>query len=188
MNLNVPVDALTLKATLVAAGYTVADPPAPAQPPVVNPLKVVFAQNGKTPLLPQDYSYAATITRDFPGGNGNANCIKVVASTWGGFQPSNNNGEVTDFSQCNTITVDVFGAKGTQYSVQFLKGGDLPIVGVKGNHFTKTKDGWETFTWPALQLMTDNGVDVRSSIYKGAIESQNNVSSTTFYVDNWGGI
>jgi hypothetical protein len=161
--------------------------PPPVQPPATNVLKVVFAQNGKTPLLPQDYSYSAVITRDFPGGNGNANCIKVVASTWGGLQPSNDNGKVTDFSQCDTVTVDVFGAVGTQYSIQFLKGGDLPIAGTKGNHFTKMKSGWETFTWPALQLMSDNGVDVRASIYKGAIESQNNVPSITFFVDNWGG-
>jgi hypothetical protein len=186
--LNVPVDAAVLAATLTAAGYIVAAPLPPPPPSGAPTLKVVFAQNGETPLLPQDYSYTATITRDFPGGHGNANCIKVVAGTWGGFQPSNDNGKVTDFSLCNIITVDVFAPKGWQGSVQFLKGGDLPIAGVKGNHFTKLVDGWETFTWPALQLMSDNGVDVRKTIYKGAVESQNNVPTTTYYVDNWGGI
>lgn len=190
--LNVPVDSAMLVAVLTKAGYVVTAPvPAPPPPPAGPPaLKVVIAQNGKTPLWLQDYSYSAMITRDFAGGNGNPNCIKVVAGTWGGFQPSNDNGKVTDFSACNTITVDVFAPKGWQGSVQFLKGNDQPIAGVKGNHFTKMKDGWETFTWPALQLMTDaaTGVDVRSIIYKGAVESQNNVASTTFYVDNWGGI
>lgn len=176
-------------ANLAAGGTITIAGPAPVPPPNPSPgLKVVFAQNGLTPTLPQDYSYSATITRSFPGGHGNVNCIKVVASTWGGFQPSNDNGKVTDFSACETITVDVYGAKGTQYSIQFLKGGDLSIAGVKGNHFTKLVDGWETFTWPALQLMSDNGVDVRASIYKGAVESQNNIPTTTFYVDNWGGL
>ncbi len=180
-----PADVLNLAA---GGSITITGPtPPPPPPPPSNALKVMFAQNGATPLLPLDHSYNATITRDFPGGNGNAKSIQVVAGTWGGFQPSNDNGQVTDFSACNTITVDVFGPKGSQYSVQFLKGGDLPIVGTKGNHFTKLVDGWETFTWPALQLMSDNGVDVRKIIYKGAVESQNNVPSCTFRVDNWGG-
>lgn len=165
--------------------------PPPPPPPVGSApvLKVVIAQNGKTPWT-QDYSYGnAVITHDFPGGNGNANCIKCVVGVWGGFQPSNNNGQATDFSMCDTITVDVSGPKGSQYSVQFLRFGDLPIVGPTGNHFTKTKDGWETFTFPALLLMTDKVLgDVRKLIYKGAVESQNNQPSTTYYVDNWGGV
>ena len=159
----------------------------PIVPPASGPLKVVIAKNGLTPLWPQDYSYAAVITRSFPGGNGNANCIKVVASTWGAFQPSNNNGVATDFSGCSIITVDVSAPQGSQFSIEFLRGGDLPIVGPTGNHFTKTKDGWETFTWPALQLMTDSSLgDVRKAIYKGAVQSQNNVPSFTYMVDNWG--
>lgn len=182
--------------TALSAGQlvTIGNPPPVVVPP--NPgtpaaLKVVFAQNGATPLLPQDYSYSAVITRapNSPPGNGNAHSIQVVAEEWGGFQPSNDNGKVTDFSQCATITVDVSAPAGSQFSIQFLRGGDLPIVGVSGNHFTKSKDGWETFQFPALKLMTDQTLgDVRASIYKGAIESQNAVASTTYLVDNWGGL
>lgn len=176
-------------AKIIAASNPPAPPP-PSPPPTSAPvLKVVFAQNGKTPLLPREYSYQAVVTRDFAGGHGNPNCIEVVAGLWGGFQPSNDNGQVTDFSACDTITVDVSAPKGWQGSVQFLRGGDLPIAGITGNHFTKTKDGWETFTWPALKLMTDATLgDVRKTIYKGAVESQNNQPTTTYFVDNWGGI
>lgn len=191
MTLNVILTPAELTALQAGQLVTIGTPPPPPPPPPPTPkaLKVVFAQNGATPLLPDDYSYQAVITRNSPGGNGNANCIKVVAALWGGFQPSNDNGKVTDFSQCETITVDVNAPKGSQFSVQFLRGGDLPIAGVKGNHFTKLVDGWETFTWPASQLMTDAVLgDVRDSIYKGAVESQNNQPSTTYEVDNWGGL
>lgn len=181
-------------AALAAAVAKLLAPPAVTPPVVVPPagtapvLKVVIAQNGHSPW-PQDYSYSAVITKDYPGGNGNAKCIQVVAGLWGGYQPSNNNGIVTDFSQCSRITVDVSAPKGWQGSVQFLRGGDLPIAGTKNNHFTKTKDGWETLTFSKADVMTDNVLgDVSSIIYKGAVESQNNQASSTYMVDNWGGI
>lgn len=185
-------------ATLVAAGYTVTPPAVtPPVPPsgTAPKLLVVLAQNGATPNLPQDYSYEATDVRSDKtiGGNGNPMCIKVTTTgPWGGFQPSCNNGATLDFSSCTTLIADVSAAAGQQFSMQFLMGGDLPIVDANGDQvfalFTKTKAGYERFTVPALQLMTDaKKGDVRKSIYKGAVQSKS-TTDIVYAVDNWGGL
>lgn len=186
MTISIAVDPAVLVAALVAAGYTVTA----AAPAPTNALKVVIAQNGTTPNWQQDYSYAASDVRNATGGNGNQYCIEVTTkAAWGGFQPSNLNGKVTDFSQCTTLTVDVNAPKGESFSMQFLRGGDVNIAGTKNNHFTKTRDGWETFTFAKGDLMTDTVLgDVSAQIYKGAIESQNPQTVIVFGVDNWGGL
>jgi hypothetical protein len=176
-----------LTLTLTPPAPAVVTPPAPTAPV----LKVVCAQNGQlNPTWTQDYSYSAVATHPWTAqaGNGNLACIKVATTgPWGGFQPSNAPGGSTNFSACSTLTVDVWGPKGNSYSMQFLRAGDMPI-NAPGFLFTKTVDGWERFSCPKSQLMTDAKLgDVSGAIYKGAVQSK--LSGTeTFYVDNWGGL
>lgn len=178
-------------AAVAAAVAHLAPPPVVVPPAGAAPvLKVVMAQNGATPNLPQDYSYGATAVKNFPGGNGNPFCIEVTTTkSWGGYQPSCDNGVSLDFSQCTIITCDVSAPKGTPFSIQFLRGGDLPIEGVGGNHFTKTFDGWETIRYPKAQLMTDTALgDVSAAIFKGAVQCHEAATGIVFKVDNWGGV
>lgn len=176
---------------------------APAPPPVVVPptstapvLKVVMAQNGQTPLLPQDYSYAASDAHGdtLDGGDGNAACIKVtVTAPWGGFQPSNDNLHDCNFTGCGAVVVSIKStAVGIPYSMQFLQHGDLPIPG-SGVAFKSTKAGaWERFSFDPALLFTDrsnigNPVDVRAKVYKGAVQFKTG-GTGVFYIDNWGGV
>jgi len=204
-----PATAAQVAAALAATPSFVAAVAAALSTPVVTPpvttppvsgtapvLKVVFAQNGQTPLLPTEYDYSATDAHadTVDGGDGNPACIKVtVTGPWGGFQPSNLNNAVTDFSACSTLVVSVKSpAAGLPYSMQFLMGGDLPITDAAGNqtsfNFTSTKANvWERFSCAKALLMTDaKAGDVSAKIYKGAIQSHSGTTGT-FLLDNWGG-
>lgn len=175
-------------------------PPVVVPPPVVTGtapvLKMVMAQNGVTPNLPQDYSYVATDLHNdaVDGGDGNPMCIKVtVTAPWGGFQPSSNNGASLDFSKCSQLVVSIKSpAAGIPYSMQFLKAGDQPIPG-SGVAFTSTKANvWERFSFNKALLMTDHSnptatVDVSNAIYKGAVQMKSGQPGG-FLIDNWGGI
>jgi hypothetical protein len=153
-------------------------------------LLTVMAQNGATPNLLQDYSYNATDKHNVAGA-GNGNPMGIVVTTtgpWGGFQPSSNNGESLSFASSSTITVDVSAPAGHSYSMQFLMAGDKPI-NAPGYTFTKTKDGYETFSCPKAQVMTDQTLgDVSATIYKGAIQSKQGAAGDVYSIDNWGGI
>lgn len=194
---NVPVDPVVLAAVLSVAGYNVTAP----SPTVLRPagyvapkLLTVMCQNGATPLLPQDYSYDATDAHNdlVDGGRGNAACIKVtLTGPWGGFQPSCLNGQSLNFSSSTRIVVSVDAPKGTQFSMGFLRAGDVAIKTAKDTLFTKTVDGWEDFSFAKGDLMTDVTLgDVSATIYKGAVQAK--VATVppafSFLVDNWGGL
>lgn len=197
---NISVDPAVLVAALVAAGYTVTTPP--VSPPIVPPvgyvapmLKTVMCQNGQTPLLPQDYSYNATDAHAdvIDGGRGNAACVKVMQTgAWGGFQPSCLNGQSLNFQSSTHIMASINAPKGSQFSMQFLRAGDVAIKCAHDTLFTKTVDGWEDVTFLKSDLMTDIALgDVSATIYKGAIQSKLGVIPAAgfhFLVDNWGGI
>lgn len=188
------IDMIALAAAVAAILTPPVTPPAPPPPGVA--LKVVMAQNGQTPLLPKDYSYAATDAHGdtLDGGDGNPACIKVtVTGAWGGFQPSNDNLHDLDFTGCAAVVVSIKStAVGVPYSMQFLQHGDLPIPG-SGVAFKSTKAGvWERFSFDPALLFTDrsnigNPVDVRAKIYKGAVQFKTG-GTGVFYVDNWGGV
>lgn len=194
-NITISTDADAAAAALIKAGYTVLPP---ANVPPVTPvgsapvLSVVFAQNGATPILPQDYTFAANDARAdiADGGDGNAACIKVtVSAPWGGFQPSNNNGQVTDFSKCSNILVSLFAPKGTPFSMYYMMGSDT-VINIAGSpqRLVKTKDGWERFVVPKAPMMTDVKLgDVSAVIYKGCVQLQTGATGV-FLVDNWGGV
>jgi hypothetical protein len=175
------------------APVVVAPPPVTSSAPV---LKVVWAQNGATPLLPQDYSYSASDARAdiADGGDGNPACIKItVTAPYGGFQPSDNNGITRDWTGCTAVVVSVKStAVGIPYSMQFLQAGDIPIPG-SGVAFTSTKANvWERFSFDPALLFTDRSVpgapvDVRSKIYKGAVQFKTG-GTGSFLIDNWGGV
>jgi hypothetical protein len=163
-------------------------------------LTTVLAQNGATPNLPMDYSYVATDAHGdvTDGGDGNSACIKVtVTGPWGGFQPSSNNGASLSFATCSRIVVSIKSpAAGIPYSMQFLKNGDLPIVGPGGAGtgvaFTSTKaNTWERFSFLKGPLMTDYSsgvaVDVSATIFKGAVQLKSGTTGS-FMIDNWGGM
>jgi len=194
--------------TALAPYYTltpVTTPPPPPPPPGET-LTVVFAQNGATPLLPQDYSYNCVDSHAdiSDGGNGNPACIKVtLTGMWGGFQPSNDNGQSTDFSKCTNIVIDLKPTQpGQQWSLQFLKAGDTPIKDPTGAGVRAVLPGafgpapvvgqWGRYTIPKNLLMTDYStgvaVDVSGAIYKGAVQDQTGKTINTWYVDNWGGV
>ena len=200
---------LTIIETALAPYYTLTPvstgtPPPP--PPPGETLKVVFAQNGATPLLPEDYSYSCTDARAdiSDGGNGNSACIKIaLTGMWGGFQPSNDNTHSTDFSQCTSIVIDLKPTQpNQQWSLQFLKAGDTPIVGPTGQPVRAVLPGaygpapvvgqWGRYTIPKALLMTDysagTAVDVSKTMYKGAVQDQSGKTINVWYVDNWGGV
>lgn len=189
-----PILDLIALAAMVAKILTPPPPPAPVSTAPI--LKVVMAQNGQTPLLPQDYSYAATDAHGdtLDGGDGNPACIKVtVTAPWGGFQPSNDNLHDLNFTGCTAVIVSIKStAIGVPYSMQFLQHGDLPIPG-SGVSFKSTKAGvYERFSFDPVLLFTDhsnplNTVDVRAKIYKGAVQLKTGTPGV-FYIDNWGGI
>lgn len=183
-------------AKLLQPAPPVVTPPPPPVTGTAPVLKIVWAQNGLTPLLPEDYSYAATDARSdtVDGGDGNAACIKVtVTAPWGGFQPSDDNGITRDWTGVTAVVVSIKStAVGTPYSMQFLQAGDLPIPG-SGVAFKSTKANvWERFSFDPALLFTDRSVpgqpvDVRSKIYKGAVQFKTG-GTGSFMVDNWGGI
>lgn len=183
-------------AALAAAVAVILAPPVVVTPPSTAPiLKIVWAQNGVTPLLPQDYSYVETdLHKDsVDGGDGNPMCIKcTVTGPWGAFQPSHNNGDVTDWTGVKAVVVSVKSpAVGVPYSMFFLKGGDKPIVG-SGVTFTSTKaNEWERWSFDPSLLFLDHSTnppnDCTKIVYKGDIQLKTGAAGT-FLVDNWGGV
>lgn len=200
VNVPLAIDSSVLVAALTAAGFTVTSgqpvvvPPAP--PAYVAPkLLTVMCQNGATPLLPQDYSYQATDAHNdiADAGRGNAACIKVtLTGPWGGFQPSCLNGQSLNFLSSSHIVVSINAPKGTQFSMGFLRAGDVAIKTAADTIFTKTVDGWEDFSVAKAAVMTDiAGVDYSATIYKGAIQAKVATlpaGGFSFLVDNWGGM
>lgn len=185
-------------AAAVAAGASVAinvsgpaaTPPPPPPPPTG--LTVVIAQNGVlNPAWTQDYDYNAKDAEIAQGTDSDGNPEAIVVTTtgpWGGYQPSNLPGQTTDFSACGRLTVTIKAPKGNSYSMQYLMGGDKPI-NAPGFQFTKTTNGWETFSCAKAQCMTDAVLgDVSKIIYKGAIQSKQSAAGDVYEVDNWGGV
>lgn len=178
------------------APVVVVPPPPPPVPNYVAPiLLTVMCQNGKTPLLPQDYSYDAKDARGdiIDGGRGNPACVKVtLTGPWGGFQPSCLNGQSLNFRVCSHIVTSISAPKGTQFSMGFLRAGDIAIQTTAPVLFTKTVDGWEDFSFLKAALMTDVALgDMSATIYKGAIQAKVAavpVGGFSFLVDNWGGV
>lgn len=170
--------------------------PPPPPPPPSNALKVVIAQNGKTPLWTQNYSYSANDTDDLVDvGDGNPDCLKVVVTgQWGAVQPSNLNNVTTDFSTCTEVVVSLKPTVPNQkWSMFFLKIGDLPITGagvqLPGAFGPVPVVGkYAQYVVPiALLTKGSDGVDHVSQIYKGDIQDQTGLAANTWYVDNWGG-
>ncbi len=197
MAVNIAVDPAVLVSALTLAGYTITAPPVVVLPAgyTAPKLLTVMCQNGSTPLLPQDYSYDAKDARNdlVDGGRGNAACIKVtLTGPWGGFQPSCNNGVSLNFGSSTRIVVSVSAPKGTQFSMGFLRAGDIAIKTAKDTLFTKTVDGWEDFSFAKGDLMTDVTLgDVSATIYKGAVQAKIAVvpvGGFSFLVDNWGSL
>lgn len=197
--ISVAVDATTVANSLTAAGYTVTAPGAVVTPPVVTPpangvpkLLVVIAQNGaQNPAWIRDWSFSAVANKMVPGaGNGNAFGIHCITTgPWGGYQPSNDNGNTTDFSGCSHITIDVNAPKGNAYQIAFLQGGDQPIPGNPCFRFVKTVDGYERFSCLRDVVMKGNdGVDYSSKIFKAQVDSQQGTTGDQWNVDNWGGV
>jgi hypothetical protein len=170
--------------------------PPPPPPP---PSKIVIAQNGATPIWPQNYSWNCVTTYNdtTDGGNGNAACIKVaINGQWGGFLPSNNNNVVTDFSACSYIYVDLKPTVANQtWAVYFEKGGDTPIAGAgalidgTGTYGPAPVVGkWATYKIPVSVLFIDSVLgNVSKEIYKGAVQDKTGLGTNLFYVDNWYG-
>jgi len=101
------------------------------------------------------------------------------------------NGQSLNFSACTHILASISAPKGTQFSMDFLRAGDVPIKTAADTLFTKTVDGWEDFVFSKSALMTDiAGVDYSATIYKGAIQAKIATlpaAGFSFLVDNWGG-
>ena len=206
------MDTLTLSAASMATlkgGQPVTiqiNPPAivvTPTPPVTQPnppvngtptsaaLKVVLAQNGATPNLPNDWSYSAidahADTTDGGYGADSKGILVTTTGPWGGFQPSCAPGNTLDFSQCSKLTVAIDGVAGRQYSMFFHMGNDVAI-NAPGALFTKTRNGYEVFTVDKSVCMTDaTEGDVSGKIYKGAIASKLASGGDVFGIDDWGG-